>query len=161
MSVKTLTSLLVVLLVAIQFAGGDDSTEKPSATGASLPWTFASIDEMKRWGESSAFGGGMVSEPYKLGEHTIYVVNRMHTSGMLTSELSIYVVNQDGKGVSLALFQPARYMGISTKLVDDSIVCESKDPETGKTMTTLTITRHLFDKKPFKQKWLPTTSSNP
>ena len=103
----------------------------------------------------------MVSEPYKLGEHTIYVVNRMHTSGMLTSELSIYVVNQDGKGVSLALFQPARYMGISTKLVDDSIVCESKDPETGKTMTTLTITRHLFDKKPFKQKWLPTTSSNP
>jgi hypothetical protein len=161
MSVKTLTSLLVVLLVAIQFAGGDDSTEKPNTAGASLPWTFASIDEMKRWGESSAFGGGMVSEPYKLGEHTIYVVIRMHTSGMLTSELSIYVVNQDGKGVSLALFQPARYMGISTKLVDDSIVCESKDPETGKTMTTLTITRHLFDKKPFKQKWLPTTSSNP
>ena len=161
MSVKTLTSLLVVLLVAIQFAGGDDSTEKPNAAGASLPWTFASIDEMKRWGESSAFCGGTVSEPYKLGEHTIYVVNRMHASGMLTSELSIYVVNQDGKGVSLALFQPARYMGISTKLVDDSIVCESKDPETGKTMTTLTITRHLFDKKPFKQKWLPTTSSNP
>ena len=149
MIVKTLTSLLMVLLVAIQFAGCDDATDKPTPGGANPPWTFASIDELKRWGESSAFGGGMVSEPYKLGEHTIYVVNRMHTSGMLTSELSIYTVNQDGKGVSLALFQPARYMGISTKLVDDTIVCESKDPETGKTMITLTITRHLFDKRPF------------
>ena len=86
---------------------GDDATEKPTPGGANPPWTFSSIDEMKRWGESSAFGGGTVSEPFKLGEHTIYVVNRMHTSGMLTSELSIYTVNQDGKGVSLALFQPA------------------------------------------------------
>jgi hypothetical protein len=149
MIVKTLTSLLVLLLVAIQFAGGDDAMDNPTPRGANPPWTFASIAEMKRWGESSAFGGGMVSEPYRLGEHTIYVVNRMHTSGMLTSELSIYTVNQDGKGMSLALFQPARYMGISTKLVDDTIVCESKDPETGKTMTTLTITRHFFDKRPF------------
>ena len=144
-----LTSLFVVLLVAIPFAGGDDGTEKLNPGVANLPWTFASIDAMKRWGESSAFGGGMVSEPYKMGEHTIYVVNRMHTSGVLTSELSIFVVNQDGKGVSLALFQPARYMGISTKLVDDTIVCESKDPETGKSMTTLTITRHFFDKRLF------------
>lgn len=145
----TITSLLSMLIVAIQFAGGDDGTEKLHPGNANVPWTFASIDEMKRWGESSAFGGGMVSEPYKLGEHTIYVVNRMHTSGMLTSELSIFVVNRDGKGVSLALFQPARYMAISTKLVDDTIVCESKDPETGKTVTTLTITRHLFEKRPF------------
>ena len=30
MIVKTLTSLLVVLLVAIQFAGGDDAKDKPT-----------------------------------------------------------------------------------------------------------------------------------
>ena len=46
-------------------------------------------------------------------------------------------------------------MGISTKLVDDTIVCESKDPETWKTMTTLTITRHLFDKRPFSPGLIP------
>jgi hypothetical protein len=146
---KTLTSLLVILLIAIQSAAGADGKNKHSESDANPPRSFASIGELKRWGESSAFGGGSVSAPYKLGEHTIYVVNRMHTSGLLTSELSIYTVNQDGKGMSLALFQPARCMGISTKLVDESIVCESKDPETGKTMTTLTITRHFFDKRPF------------
>jgi hypothetical protein len=63
---------------------------------------------MQRWGASSAFGGGGVSEASKLGRHTVYVVHRMHTSGVLTAEVSIYTVNDDGKRVSLALFQPAR-----------------------------------------------------
>ena len=67
MIMKTLTGLLVVLLVAIQFAAGDDAKDKPTPGEASPPRTFASIDELKRWGESSAFGGGRVSEPYKLG----------------------------------------------------------------------------------------------
>ena len=98
MIVKPLTSLLVVLLIASHFAGGDEATKKPAHRNTIPPWTFASIEEMKQWGESSAFGGGSVSEPHKLGEHTVYVVNRMHTSGMLTSELSIYTVNQNGTG---------------------------------------------------------------
>lgn len=149
MIAKSLTSLLVVLLIASHFAGGDEATKKPAPRNTIPPGKFASIEGMKQWGESSAFGGGLVSEPYKVGEHTVYVVNRMHTSGMLTSELSIYTVNQNGTGVSLSLFLPARCMGSEARLVDDRIVCESKDPETGKKMTTLAVTRHLFDIRPF------------
>lgn len=146
MIVKSLTNLLAVLLIAIQFAG---ATKKPTPESTIPPWTFASIEEMTQWGKSSAFGGGSVSEPCKLGEHTVYIVNRMHTSGMLTSELSIYALNQDGKGLSLSLFQPARYMGIETRLVDNRIVCVSKDPGTGKTEAILTITPELFDIRRF------------
>lgn len=138
-------------LAAVSGASSDDPNPlaPASVTGSTNPpLTFTSIEEMKRWGESSAFGGGMVSEPYKLGEHAVYVVNRMHTSGVLSAELSVYSTDQDGEGVSLVLFQPARYTGISTKLVDDTLVCESEDPETGKMTTILTISRHLFDLKP-------------
>jgi hypothetical protein len=147
---KTLTSLLVVLLVAIQFAAGADTKDKPTKSDANPPRSFASIAELKRWGESSAFGGGGLSAPYNLGEHTVYVVTRQHTSGMATAEVFIYTVNQDGKGVSLALFQPTRYMALSTRLVDDTIVCEGHDGKSGESVTTLTITRHLFDFRPFR-----------
>lgn len=147
---KPMIPMLLALLVATPCAFGDDPKAKPAPEGFQLtdpPRVFSSIDEMKRWGNSSAFGGGGVSEAYTLGRHTVYVVHRMHTSGVLTAEVSIYTVNDDGKGVSLALFQPARCMGVSSKVVDDTIVCESRDPETGKTRTILTVTRHLFDFK--------------
>lgn len=144
------SAVLVVVFMFTPCAFGDDPKAKPAPEGFQLtdpPRVFSSIDEMKRWGYSSAFGRGGVSEAFNLGRHTLYVVHRMHTSGMLTAEVSIYTVNDDGKGVSLALFQPARCMGVSSKVVDDTIVCESRDPETGKTSTIPTVTRHLFDFK--------------
>ena len=61
MIVKTLASLLAVLLLSIQFAGSDDAKDNPTPAGANPPRTFASVDEMKRWGESSAHGGGAVA----------------------------------------------------------------------------------------------------
>lgn len=142
------STTLLLLASPILPVGAQKTTERSSTVNAP-PRTFASVDALKRWGQSSAFGGGNVSEPFKLGEFTVYVVNRMHTSGVLTAELSVYAVDRDRKGVTLALFQPTRMASLSTRLVDGAIVCEARDPQTGKKVPTLTITRHLFDSMPW------------
>ena len=143
------STTLLLLSCPMLPAGAQKSPEKQSPWTAGPPRTFASVDALKRWGQSSAFGGGIVSEPFKLGPHTVYVVNRTHTSGVLTAELSVYAVDRDGKGVTQALFQPTRMASLSTRLVDGAIVCEARDPQTGKKVPTLTITRHLFDSMPW------------
>jgi hypothetical protein len=137
--------LLVVLLVALHCAMHVGAEDKPIDSKSVPPRSFATAEALRNWGASSAWGGGIVSEPYKLGEHTVYVATRQHTSGRATAEVSLYTVDQDGKGLSLALFVPTRVMAISSRLDGDAIVFESRDGTTGKSVTVLTITRHLLD----------------
>lgn len=141
---RLVTSFLTAIVVTVLAVAGADSQGTPAKRNECPPGSFASAEELTRWGQSSAFGGGSVAQ-YQLGEHQVYVVTRMHTSGMLSSELSVYARKLDGKGLQLALFRPTRYVGVTTRLVEGAIVCEQEDKTTRRTVTVLTITKNFFE----------------
>ena len=64
--------------------------EADSLLGTRCPGEFGSEEALRRWGESSAFGGGWVTELAFRG-HRLAVVFRFHTSGTSSSEPFVFV----------------------------------------------------------------------
>jgi hypothetical protein len=140
---KLLFGLLIVVLVAVTMSACGGTKSNPTVVVAGPPQTFPSVDEMRRWGETSP-SWGRVSGPYNVGEHSVYVVNIMRTSGFLSSELSFYAEDNYGRGVRLTLFQPIKYASFNISVVDDVLVCERLDDNNTR-VPVLTITRHQFE----------------
>jgi hypothetical protein len=142
-TMHTIFSFLAVLLISAQFAFGADR-QLTVGEGAEHPKDgFASADALAQWAATSSYGGGSV-QSFKLGDQEVYVVTRSFTSGMATSELSIYAPKTDGQGVYRAIIQPTRVVELRTRFADDSIIIEQYDQPTRKWVVCMTVTKYFF-----------------
>ena len=140
---KTIIASLAVLLVGTLFVFGADRQLKVGESSEHPKDGFATADALSHWASTSSFGGGSVQSS-KLGDRAVYVVTRSVTSGMATTELSIYADRTDGKGVYRAFFQPTRMVELRTRFADDSIIVEQYDQPTGKWVVCMTVTKYFF-----------------
>ncbi len=78
---------------------------------------FESYSELEQW-VSSAFGGGTLE---RLGETNYFSANRMHTSGIQSSEVAIYL--REGDSFRLMLYLLVKMMvHRKVRLKNDAIV---------------------------------------
>jgi hypothetical protein len=111
--------------VGVQSAGGPIT--------ATFAREFASFDELKRWTETSTFGGGRV-ETARFEGHDLAYAYRSYTSGVKSSDAAVYV--RDGDEWKLVKAHPV--------LMNDWIVADAHEgsvvfhPESGeKSLMTL------------------------
>src|SRR5688572_21313595 len=142
-TMKTILLSFAVLLICAQFVLGADRQLKVGEGSEHPKDGFASADALTHWAGTSSFGGGSVQSS-KLGDRAVYVVTRSFTSGMATTEVSVYADKADGKGVYRALFQPTRLVELRTRFADDSIIIEQYDQRTRKWVVCMTVTKYFF-----------------
>lgn len=142
-TMKTSLASLTILLVGALIVSGGDRPLKAGEGSEHPKDGFISAEALSQWAGTSSFGGGFVQSS-KLGDRAVHVIIRSFTSGMATSELSIYTARPDGKGVYRALFQPTRLVDLRARFADDSIIIEQYDQPTRKWVVCMTVTQSFF-----------------
>ena len=109
---------LVVLLILLSFyspnifAGEDLKADL-------IPNKFTNIGDLKKWAETSTFGGGILIKLQ--GNHDIYyIVDRLHTSGMPTSEAIFY--KKEKGSFKMIYYLPFKYVTRKFEFKNDRVV---------------------------------------
>jgi hypothetical protein len=90
--------------------------------------TFETYEALYEWATNSTFGGGRLIK--LAGKTAVYfIADRMYTSGMITSETSVYTTHL-GK-YCLVYYLPLKYLARSYK-IDDGKLIVSERPSEGK-----------------------------
>jgi len=149
MTFRMLATYLFLATGTIPHAAGQSTKSLTAPRDAGPPRFVRSVAELERWSHSVGLGEARLSEPYAIGGRTVRIVLRSFTSGVMTSDLTLWTVDREGKGLSLALHIPTRMTHMATRKVGDSIVVETPDPETGKLVVALTISPRLLESSPW------------
>jgi len=140
---RRIFAALAICLLGAHLSYGADS-QPQVRDGSDHPKDgFASADALSQWASTSSFGGGFVQSG-KVGNQPVYVVMRSFTSGIPSTELSIYAPKEDGKGLYRALLKPSRRVQLHTRFTPDSVIIEQYDPQTRKWIVSLTVTQAFF-----------------
>jgi hypothetical protein len=140
--------LRIVIATLLLVCGSLFAAEPPRKVweGAEHPKDgFASVDALRTFAETSSFGGGFLTA-HRLADRDVYVVSRCFTSGVPTTELSIYLKHPEAATFYCALFQPLRGVELRSKVAGDAIVFEQYDYGRRGWVIAMTVTRHFLDR---------------
>jgi hypothetical protein len=88
-----------------------------------IPNKFAAFDELKKWAETSTFGGGnLIKLRGNFGIY--YIADRLHTSGMPTSESIFY--KQEESFYKMIYYLPFKYVTRKYEFENGKIVVTEK-----------------------------------
>lgn len=115
---KILFAIWIVFLILSSEVNAEDAN-----ISNLIPNGFATFEELKKWTETSAFGGGQL---IKLrGKINIYyIADRMHTSGIPTSESIFY--KKDKNLFTMVYYIPFKYVTRNYKSKNGDIVITEK-----------------------------------
>ncbi len=116
-------SILFIALLSLLSLNSISTNAEDSLKSGLIPNKFAAFDELKKWAETSTFGGGnLIKLRGNFG--TYYIADRLHTSGMPTSESIFY--KREESFYKMIYYLPFKYVTRKYEFKNGKIVVTEK-----------------------------------